>query len=177
MALRDARLIRALAAGQSIEELAAREDIPLRRARERVSAILSRRPDPPAEFASLQMRRLSEAMIVATAAMSEGNLTAVDRVLKITREFDRYAGLAQSARRGRAVSAARARRAPAPLALAPPGARGPAGRRDGRRRSWRPAERAERPPLGRRLRREHIYTNVTGAVGEADAKRGRKPLK
>ncbi len=118
MALRDARLIRALAAGQSIEELAAREDIPLRRARERVSAILSRNPDPPAEFASLQMRRLSEAMIVATAAMSEGNLRAVDRVVKITREFDRYAGLAHSLA---AVAPSPPLPPPsAPLALAPP---------------------------------------------------------
>ena len=55
MALRDSRLIRALAAGQSIEEAAAREDISLRRARERVSAVLSRRADPPAEFAQLQI--------------------------------------------------------------------------------------------------------------------------
>ena len=125
MALRDARLIRALAAGQSIEEVAAREEIPLRRARERVSAILSRRPDPPAEFANLQMRRLSEAMIVASAAMSQGNLEAIDRVLKITREFDRYAGLAEAACGCRAASGARAdpgaARSPlAPPALAPP---------------------------------------------------------
>ncbi len=118
MALRDARLIRALAAGQSIEEVAAREEIPLRRARERVSAILSRRADPPAEFANLQMRRLSEAMIVASAAMSQGNLEAVDRVLKITREFDRYAGLAEALA---AVAPAPAfAPIPAPLALAPP---------------------------------------------------------
>ena len=119
MALRDARLIRALAAGQSIEEVAAREEIPLRRARERVSAILSRRPDSPAEFANLQMRRLSEAMLVASAAMSQGNLEAIDRVLKITREFDRYAGLAEAL----AAAAPPPALAPIPaplLALAPP---------------------------------------------------------
>jgi hypothetical protein len=90
------RLIRALAPGQSIEEVAAREDISLRRARERVSAILSRRADPPAEFAQLQIRRRSEAMLVAHGAMSNGNLKAVDQVVKITREFDRYFGLALS---------------------------------------------------------------------------------
>jgi len=124
MALRDARLIRALAAGQPIEELAAREGIPLRRARERVSAILSRRPDPPAEFANLQMRRLSEAMIVATAAMNAGNLHAVDRVIRLTRELDRYAGfaaaLAAAAAAAAAPPAALAREPAAPLALAPP---------------------------------------------------------
>jgi hypothetical protein len=119
MALRDARLIRALAAGQSIEEVAAREAIPLRRARERVSAILSRNPDPPAEFANLQMRRLSEAMIVASAAMSQGNLEAVDRVLRITREFDRYAGLAEALAAAAPPPSLAPTPAP-PLALAPP---------------------------------------------------------
>ncbi len=118
MALRDARLIRALAAGQPIEEVAAREGLPLRRVRDRVSAILSRHPDPPAEFVNLQMRRLGEAMIVATAAMSEGNLQAVDRVMKLTREFDRYAGLAQVLAAG--PPAALVPQPAAPLALAPP---------------------------------------------------------
>lgn len=114
MALRDQRLITALAAGQTIEELAARVDIPLRTVRARVSAILSRSPDSPAEFAQLQIRRLNEAMIVAYSAMSNGNLKAVDRVVKITREYDRYAGLAHSL----AGQAAPALPAP-PLALAP----------------------------------------------------------
>jgi len=118
MAMRDARLIRALATGQSIEELAAQEGVSLRRARERVSAILSRTADPPAEFVQLQIRRLSEAMLVAHGAMSDGNLRAVDRVLRITREFDRYYGLALS------LSAAAAPDALAPLsppaALPPP---------------------------------------------------------
>jgi hypothetical protein len=97
MALRDARLIHQLAAGVAIEEVAARENISPRRARERVSAILARRAaDPPAEFVQLQIRRLSEAMLVAHGAMSNGNLRAVDRVVRITREFDRYYGLAMS---------------------------------------------------------------------------------
>jgi hypothetical protein len=94
MAMRDARLIRALATGQSIEELAAREGISLRRARERVSAILSRTADPPAEFAQLQIRRLNEAMIVAYASLKVGDPRSIDTVIKLTREFDRYAGLA-----------------------------------------------------------------------------------
>jgi hypothetical protein len=101
--------------------LAAREDIPLWRVRQCVSA--PRAPDPPAEFAQLQIRRLNEAIIVAYAAMSNGNLRAVDRVAKITREFDLYAGLAH-----RLAAAATpdlpapplALARPAPLALAPP---------------------------------------------------------
>jgi hypothetical protein len=97
MALRDSRLVRRLASGQSIEEVAAGEGISIRLARERVSAILSRSPDPPAEFAQLQMRRLNEAMIVAYASLRVGNLKAVETVLKVTREYDRYAGLALTA--------------------------------------------------------------------------------
>jgi hypothetical protein len=76
MALRDQRLVTALAAGETIEELAAQLDIPLRAVRRRVSAILSSPPVPPAEFAQLQMRRLNEAMIVAYSAMGKGNLKA-----------------------------------------------------------------------------------------------------
>ncbi len=120
MALRDSRLIRALAAGQSIEEAAAREDISLRRARERVSAVLSRRADPPAEFAQLQIRRLGEAMLVAHGAMSKGNLKAVEQVVKITREFDRYYGLAMSLPATAPDAPAPALPPPALLTLAPP---------------------------------------------------------
>jgi DNA-binding CsgD family transcriptional regulator len=108
MALRDARLVRLLAAGATIEEVAAREDITPRRARERISEILARRAaDPPGEFVQLQIRRLSEAMTVAYGAMSNGNLKAVDRVINIIREFDRYHGFALSL-------------AAVPAALAPP---------------------------------------------------------
>jgi hypothetical protein len=118
MALRDSRLVRRLAAGSSIEEVAADEGISLRLARRRVSAILSRSPDAPAEFAQLQMRRLNEAMIVAYASLKVGNLKAIETVLKVTREYDRYAGLAQTVA-APAPPAAPALPAP-PLALAPP---------------------------------------------------------
>ena len=42
----------------------------------------------------MQIARLNEAMLIAYGAMKDGNLAAVDRVLKITREYDRYHGLA-----------------------------------------------------------------------------------
>ncbi len=118
MALRDSRLVRRLATGQSIEEVAAGEGISLRLARRRVSAILSRSPAPPAEFAQLQMRRLNEAMIVAYGSLKVGNLKAVETVLKVTREYDRYAGLALTVA---SPAAPAALAPPAPrLALAPP---------------------------------------------------------
>ena len=45
------------------------------------------------------MSRLSEALIVAYSAMSGGNLRAVDRVVKIVRELDRYHGFVAAERR------------------------------------------------------------------------------
>jgi len=88
--LRDARILERLVAGLSVEEMAAREGISPRLARERVSAMLRRQANRPAEYAEMQIRRLSEAMLVAYSAMGGGNMKAVDRVVKIVRELDRY---------------------------------------------------------------------------------------
>jgi hypothetical protein len=56
--------------------------------------ILARRaPSPPAEYLTLQVDRLNEAMIVAYGSMASGNLKAVDRVVRIVSEMDRYHGL------------------------------------------------------------------------------------
>jgi hypothetical protein len=93
MAKRDLRLIEQLAAGVTIEEIAASEGISVQWARERKAAILAKRvADPPHDFVQLQIRRLSEAMLVAYSAMSNGNLHGVDHVVKIVRELDRYHG-------------------------------------------------------------------------------------
>jgi hypothetical protein len=40
----------------------------------------------------LQIRRLNEAMLVAYSAVSAGDLKAVDQVIKVVRELDRYHG-------------------------------------------------------------------------------------
>ena len=94
MAKRDLRLVEQLAAGVTIEEIAANEGISPQWARRRKAAILAERAiDPPHEFIQLQIRRLSEAMLVAYSAMSDGDLHAVDHVVKIVRELDRYHGL------------------------------------------------------------------------------------
>ena len=91
MMLRDARIIERLAAGLSVEEMAAREKISPRRARNRVAAMLKREAaNHPTEYVELQIRRLSEALIVAYSAMGGANLKAVDRAVKIVRELDRY---------------------------------------------------------------------------------------
>jgi hypothetical protein len=58
-----------------------------------VREILARRaPSPPAEYLALQVNRLNEAMIVAYGSMAGGNLKAVDRVVGIVSEMDRYHG-------------------------------------------------------------------------------------
>ncbi len=94
-ALRDARIVRALAHGEPIDEVAAREGLSLKRARERVAAVVARRTlEPTEDFVAVQIARLNEAMLVAYGAMKDGNLAAVDRVVRITREYDRYYGLA-----------------------------------------------------------------------------------
>ena len=99
LARRDLRLLEQLAAGATIEEIAANQGISLHHARRRKAAVLAERAiDPPHEFIRLQIRRLSEAMLVAYCAMTDGNLKAVDKVVKIVRELDRYHGFGPDAR-------------------------------------------------------------------------------
>src|SRR5580698_7500131 len=95
LAKRDLRLIEKLAAGVTIEEIAASEGISVKWARERKAALLATRViDTPHEFLKLQIRRLSEAMLVSYSATSLGDLKAVDKVIKVARELDRYHGFA-----------------------------------------------------------------------------------
>jgi hypothetical protein len=57
--------------------------------------LASREIEPPAGFVQLQIARLSEAMIVARTMMMEGDLQAMDRFIKLTRELDRYHGFGE----------------------------------------------------------------------------------
>ncbi len=115
--LRDMRIVRALAHGETIDEIALREGLSLRRARERVACVVARRTLEPTEaFIAVQVARLNEMMLVAYGAMKDGNMAAVDRVLKITREYDRYHGLALTLARGRPPAEADALAAPMALA-------------------------------------------------------------
>jgi hypothetical protein len=124
LAQRDLRLIEKLAAGVTIEEIAASEGISCKWARERKAALLAERTiDPPREFIQLQIRRLNEAMPIAYSAMSNGNVKAVDQVIKVVRELDRYHGFgAISAPQSFAESPV----TPPPLALLAPPAAEPA---------------------------------------------------
>ena len=121
-ATRDVRLLNLLKSGVPIAEIALQEGLSVRRARECVQEMLERREiDPPAGFAQLQIGRLSDAMMVAYAAMMEGNLHALDRVLRIVGELDRRHGFG-GAQGQPAAGATRALAASAPaLALPAPG--------------------------------------------------------
>ena len=71
-----------------------------KRMRAVIREIMARRmPHPPREFVAIQVSRLNEALLVAYSAMSLTNLKAVDQVVKIVRELDRYHGFAATARR------------------------------------------------------------------------------
>ena len=116
---RERRIIGMLNRGVSIAEIAAREGVTLRRMQIVVKNILARRAPPaPSEYLALQVSRLNEAMMVAYGSMAGGNLMAVDRVVRLVKEMDRYHGFFPS---GEAGAAARlAPPAEAPLALAAP---------------------------------------------------------
>jgi DNA-binding CsgD family transcriptional regulator len=118
---RERRIVNLLNAGVSVAEIAQSEGVTHRRMRMTVGEILARRaPQPPAEFLALQVSRLSEALLVSYGAMGGGNLEAVDRVVKIVRELDRYHGFAGAARPARTEQGRLATPAPLPLALAAP---------------------------------------------------------
>ena len=119
MAMRDARLIRALATGQSIEELAAQEGVslapgagarlgdpvPHRRSAGRIRPAANPAPE----------RGDDRRLCLAEGRRSRGRSR---RVIKLTREFDRYAGFASTVPAA-APPAAAALPAP-PLSLPPP---------------------------------------------------------
>jgi hypothetical protein len=86
--------------GVSVAEIAARFDVGEKRMRAIIREILARRmPAPPEEFVAIQVSRLNEALLVAYSAMSGMNLKAVDRVVRIVRELDRYHGFVAAERR------------------------------------------------------------------------------
>ncbi len=86
--------------GVSVAEIAARIEVSEKRMRAIIREILARRmPYAPEEFVAIQVSRLNEALLVAYSAMSIANLKAVDQVVRIVRELDRYHGFAAAGRR------------------------------------------------------------------------------
>ena len=109
----------------SVAEIAARERVSLKRMGNLVREILATRaPRPPAEYLALQVGRLNEALLVSYTAMYNSiagtNFEAVDRVIKIVRELDRYHGFAPREGASQPDHPQLAPPAQAPLALGPP---------------------------------------------------------
>jgi DNA-binding CsgD family transcriptional regulator len=121
---REAAIVGLLNRGLSIAEIADRVGVSERAMRMSVRTLLARRaPAPPGEFLAVQVSRLNGALQVAYNAMSGANLEAIDRVVKIVRELDRYHGFA-AATEGRSTAPLRLPPpSAAPLALEAPGAR------------------------------------------------------
>ena len=115
------RIQERLTMGLTVAHIARVEQLTVRRVRQIIAEMLaSREIDPPAGFVQLQIARLSEAMIVARTMMMQGNLQAMDRLIKLTSELDRYHGFApaQIPWASGSGAAAAPRRAGAPRDLA-----------------------------------------------------------
>ena len=96
---RERQIMNLLNRGLSVAEIASRSGVSIKHMRNRVRKILAERmPQPPAEYLALQVSRLNEALLVSYSAMHNSatgtNFEAVDRVVRIVREFDRYHGFA-----------------------------------------------------------------------------------
>ena len=84
---RTARVER-LTAGASVGHNA--EKITIRRVRPIIAEMLAEQEvDPPAGFVRLQIARVGDATVVARAMMMEGDIQAMDRLIKLTDELDR----------------------------------------------------------------------------------------
>jgi DNA-binding CsgD family transcriptional regulator len=96
---RERRVVEGLRGGVAMAEIARQEGISERGLRKYVRTLFARRaPEATGEFIATQMSRLNEALIVSFGAMSAENLPAVDRVVRIVRELDRYQGFGGGAR-------------------------------------------------------------------------------
>src|SRR5665213_1521150 len=93
---RGANILSALVAGESVDAIAEREGLSRKRIETMLRDELRRRWVAPAEdYARLQIARL-EAMSARLAASAEnGELPAVDRMLKILDRLDRYHGFSK----------------------------------------------------------------------------------
>ena len=100
---RERVIVEYLNRGFSVPEIAADVGVSEKRMRAIVrdpgDSAARRMPAPPEEFVAIQVNRLNEALLVAYSAMSGLNLKAVDRVVKIVRELDRYHGFVAAERR------------------------------------------------------------------------------
>jgi DNA-binding CsgD family transcriptional regulator len=96
---RERQIVGLLNRGLSVAEISSQSGVSIKHMRNLVRKILAERmPQPPAEYLALQVSRLNEALLVSYSAMHNSatgtNFEAVDRVVWIVRELDRYHGFA-----------------------------------------------------------------------------------
>ncbi len=101
---RETRIIGLLNRGVSMAEIAERERVSVNRMRKVVRGALERRmPKAPAEYVALQVNRLNEALLVSYGSMynpeTGANFEAIDSVVNIVREMDRYHGFFPASQR------------------------------------------------------------------------------
>lgn len=109
---RKLRILERLTAGASVGAVACAEGLTPRRVRQIIAeALADREVDTLVGFIPLQIGRLSDAMGVAHAKMMAGDLQALDRVVTIVGELDRYHGFGQA---GTAAASPSARSAAQP---------------------------------------------------------------
>jgi hypothetical protein len=94
---RNFRIFNMLKAGVPMAEIARQEGLSPRRARSMVQELLeSRQIDPAPGFVQTQIGRLSDAMMIAHTMMMSGNLQALDRVVRLIHELERYHGFGRA---------------------------------------------------------------------------------
>src|SRR5271156_6663028 len=114
IAERKLRIVERLTSGLSVAHIARVEQLTIQRVRQIIAEMLEKREvDPPAGYVQLQIARVREAMVVAHTMMMQGDLQAMDRLMKLNGELDRYHGF------GRAQLAAPAEAEP-PRLVPPP---------------------------------------------------------
>ena len=114
IAERKLRIVERLTSGLSVAHIAHVERLTIQRVRQILAEMLEKREvDPPSGYVQLQIARVGEAMVVAHTMMMQGDLQAMDRLIKLNGELDRYYGF------GREQLPAPAESAP-PRLVAPP---------------------------------------------------------
>jgi hypothetical protein len=114
IAERKLRIVERLTSGLSVGHIAHVERLTIQRVRQIIAEMLEKREvDPPSSYVQLQIARVGEAMVVAHTMMMQGDLQAMDRLIKLNGELDRYHGF------GREQLPAPADSAP-PRLVAPP---------------------------------------------------------
>ena len=114
IAERKLRIVERLTSGLSVAHIAHVEKLTIHRVRQIIAEMLEKREvDPPSGYVQLQIARVGEAMVVAHTMMLQGDLQALDRLIKLNGELDRYHGF------GREQLPAPAESAP-PRLVAPP---------------------------------------------------------